>query len=124
MLGHAQSVVDRTVSRPGVEAGCAAHLGCGYPRDRLRGLRGVLRPRDERTPLHEVLLLAAFCDEFGIEQSLGDDHVGQRRRQRHIGTRSQFQVELRLDVRGVDEVDGARIDDDEAGAFPQALLQS
>ena len=59
-----------------------------------------------------------------VDQPLGDDHVRQRVDQGDVGARAQLQVMRRLDMRGADEVDPARVGDDQPGALAQPLLHA
>ncbi len=43
---------------------------------------------------------------------------------RDVGRRLQLQMVVGLDVRALDEIDAARVDDDQLGAFAQALLHA
>ena len=56
---------------------------------------------------------------FG-QQALADDDVRHGVDDRHVGAGQQWQVVVRLDVRRFDEVDAARIEDDQPGALAQS----
>jgi hypothetical protein len=78
---------------------------------------------DEAGPVLEFRPVTTLADEGLVEQALGDDDMGQRGQNRDIGAGPQGQMMARLDVGGADQVDTARIDDDQLGAGPKPLLE-
>src|SRR5690606_33923431 len=88
----------------------------------LEGFRRVLRTGHEFTPLLEGIPFAAFADEGFVHQTFGHDHMRHRGDDGDVGARTQLQVIVGLDVRGIHQFDGARIDDDQLRALTDAAL--
>ena len=61
---------------------------------------------------------------FAVDKVLGRDHVAEGVHHRDVGRGLQLQVIVGLDMRRAHKVDAARIDDDQLGAFAQALLHA
>ena len=68
--------------------------------------------------------VAAFADERLVHEALGDDDMRDRVEDRDVGSGLQREMIVGLDVRALDQIDAARIDDDETGAGAQALLEA
>ena len=68
--------------------------------------------------------VAAIADERLVHEALGDDDMGQGIEDGDIGPGLQREMVVGLDVRALDEIDAAGIDDDETRAGAQALLQA
>ena len=68
--------------------------------------------------------VAALADEGLVDQALGDDDMRERVEDRDVRSGLQREMMVGLDVRAPDEIDAARIDDDEPRAGAQALLQA
>ena len=79
---------------------------------------------DEARPGFEIGEIAALAHEGLVDQALGDDDMRERVEDGDIGSGPQRQMIVRLDMRASDEIDAARIDDDELRARAQALLQA
>ena len=84
----------------------------------------MTRIGDEARPGLEIGQIAALADEGFVDQALGDDDMRDRVEDRDVGSGLQREMIVGLDVRALDQIDAARIDDDEAGAGAQALLQA
>ena len=84
----------------------------------------VLRPLDELFPAAEIGRLAAAFDKLAVDKVFGGNDVADGVDHRDVGRGLQLQMVVRLDVRRAHEVDAARIDDDQLGAFAQALLHA
>ena len=120
VLGDAEAVVDRGVAGGAEEPGRGAQL-VGVDAGRLgHRLGGVGRVGDEGEVL--VGVLAALAHELLVVQPLGDDHVGHRVDEGDVGAGQHRQVVRRLDVRAADQVDPARVGDDQLGALAQPPL--
>jgi hypothetical protein len=124
VLGHAEPVIDRPVAAGGVEAGGPAHQLSRDASDFGERFGRVFRQGHEVAPLLERSRLAAFGDVSLVDEALRDDDVRDRVDQRHVGAGAQRQVEVRLDVRRVHEVDGTRIGDDQFRALAQPPLHA
>ena len=124
VLGDAEAVVDRGVAAGGEQPGGGADVGGRHAADGFQRLGRVALLTDELLPLGEVLGLAARLDEAAVDQVLGHDHVAHRVEHGDVGRWHQLQVIVGLDVRALDEVGAARIDDDQLGALAQALLHA
>ena len=79
---------------------------------------------DEARPGLEIGQVAALADEGLVDEALGDDDMGERVEDRDIGSGLQREMIVGLDVRALDQIDAARIDDDETRARAQTLLQA
>ena len=123
VLGDAEAVIDRAVAGRGVEAGGGADVGGGHAGDAGDRLRAVFRLQDEGPPGREVFACAAAGDEFLIDQPFADHDVGQRVEHGDVAARLERQMMRRGDVRRAHEVDGARIDHHQLGAFADAALE-
>ena len=124
VLGDAEAVVDGGVAAGGVEArrGRAASAA-GTPVTASHRLGRVALLGDELAPALEGRRVAALGDEGLVDQALGDDDVRHRVDHGDVGAGPQRQVVVGLDVRrAVDQVDAARVDDDQLGAVAQAPL--
>ena len=95
----------------------------GHAGDRLGRLRRVARVGDEGLPLAARIRLAALECVVVLRESFRDDDVRQRIDDRDVGAGPQLQVLGGLDVRGLHEVDRARVDDDQLRALAQAALE-
>ena len=130
VLGDAEAVVDRAVgpalaelasTLPVANRRAAPRISAAHAGHCLDRFGRVLGPRDEFAPFAEALVVAALGDVLLGQQAFGHDHVRQRGDHRDVGAGPQRQVEVGLDVRRVDQVDPARIDDDQLRALAQAL---
>ena len=124
MLGDAKPVIDRAVAAGGVKTRSRAQFLRINAAGLRRRLRRMTRIGDEARPGLEIGEVAAVSDERLVHEALGDDDMGQRIEHGDVGPGLQRKMIVRLDVRALDEVDAARIDDDETGAGAQALLQA
>jgi hypothetical protein len=113
MLGDAEAVVDRRIAAFGVKPRRRARFGGRHAAGRFQHLRRIGCARDELAPVGEGLGLAAFGDESLVHQALGDDDVGHGRQNGDIGAGLQLQMMVGPDMGRTDQIDGARIDDDE-----------
>src|ERR1700722_13205102 len=84
----------------------------------------MTRIGDEPRPGLEVGEVAAIADERLIHKSFGDDDMGQGIEDGDVGPGLERKMEVSLDMRALDQVDPARIDDDETGAGAQTLLEA
>ena len=124
MLGHAQAVEDSRVTACGVKTGGTADLiGCDA-RHSFHGLWRIFRAGGEVFPFRKSLEVTAFLHEGVIDQSFGDDDMGEGRQYGDIGARLQFEVIVGTYVRRIHEIDFARVDHDEPGALPDALFHA
>ena len=122
MFGDAKAVIDRSVAAGSEQArGLADFL-----RRSADGLRHRLRAiavfRDEGGPAGEFLRIAALAHKGLVKQPFGDDDMGQRVHHRDIGARPKLDMVRRLDVRGLHEIDPARIEHDDLRALAQPFL--
>ena len=117
VLGDAEAVVDRRVGRAREQARCAANVRRGHAGLVLQRLGRVLGPLDELLPLRVFADVAALRDVVLLGEAFGHDDVRERVEHRDVRAWLELQVEVRFDVRRAHEVDAARVDDDEAGAF-------
>ena len=120
VLGDAEAVVDRAIAALGEQPCRAADFLRRHAGKLFDFLRAVLRLGNEGRPVLELRPVAAFADEFFVEQPFGDDDMRQRRHHGDIGAGLQRQVILRLDMRRAHDVGAARIDDDQLGALASA----
>ncbi len=123
MLRHAETVVDRGITAGRIEPRGGAHTVRRHAGDVLDRFGRMHRIGDEPCPHLEVGEIAALAHEGLVHETFGDDDVGQRIDDRDIGARLQREVMLGTHVRGLHEIDAARIDDDKMRALAQALLQ-
>ena len=124
MLGDPEAVIDRAVPGLTVEAGGAAdQFGLDADDGRL-GFGRMFGLGDKGTPALEFHRGAALGDERLVDKALGDDDMGNGVHQRHVGAGAQRQVIGRLDVGRTDEIDAARIGDDQLRAGAQPLLHA
>ncbi len=72
----------------------------------------------------EIGEVAAFADERLIDEALGDDDMGQCVEDGDVGSGLQREMIVGLDVRALDQIDTARIDDDETSAGAQTFLEA
>ena len=84
----------------------------------------MTRIGDEARPGLEIGEVASIADERLVHQALGDDDMRQRIEDCDVGSRLQRKMIVGLDVRALDQVDPARIDDDETGASAQPFLEA
>ncbi|MNE97386.1 hypothetical protein D3C80_1957220 [compost metagenome] len=84
----------------------------------------MLRFGHEGGPVLEFRPVATLADEGFVEQTFGNDDVGKGCQHRNIRSGLQRQMERRLQMRRANEIDAARIDDDQLGALAQPLLQA
>ena len=124
VLGDAQPVVDRAVARLGVEPRRRTDRLRRHAAELLHFLRAVARFGDERRPVGERLGIAALAHEGLVHQALGDDDMRQCGQHRDVGAGTQRQVMAGLDMRHAHQVDAARIDHDQLGAFAQPALHA
>ena len=124
VLGDAEAVVDGRVAAGGEQARSFAHFLGRHAGDRLHRFGRVLRILDELLPAGEGFLVATRSDEAAVGHALGDDDVRHRVEHGDVGAGTQLQMVVGLDVRRAHDVGAARIDDDEARAFTQALLHA
>jgi hypothetical protein len=120
VLGDAEPVVDRGVASGAVETSGRTQLvgvDPGHVGGRLGGVGGV---GDEGEVV--VGVLAALADELLVVEPLGDDDVGHRVHEGDVGAGQHRQVVGRLDVRAADQVDPARIGDDQPRTVTQPPL--
>ncbi len=68
--------------------------------------------------------VAAFADERLIHEALGNDDMRDCVQNRDVRSGLQREVVVGLDMRALDQVDAARIDDDEPGAGAQSFLEA
>ena len=124
VLGDAKPVIDRAIAAGGEKTrGRAQLLRIDAARLRRR-LGRMTRIGDEARPGLEIREVAAIADERLVHEALGDDDMGQGIEDRDIGSGLQREMIVRLDVRALDEIDAAGIDDDETRARAQALLHA
>ena len=124
MLGDAKPVIDRAIAAGGKETrGRAQFLRIDAARLRRR-LGRMTRISDEARPRLEIGEVAAFADERLIHEAFGDDDMGQGIEDGDIGSGLQREMIVGLDVRALDQIDAAGIDDDETRARAQALLEA
>ena len=124
VLGNAEPVIDRAVAAGGEQPRRGAQflrIDAGRHRGRFRT---VFRHGDELRPILELAPVAAFAHKGFVDEAFGDDHMRHRGQYRDIGSGQQRQMVLRLDMRGADDVDAARIDHDQFGACAQTLLHA
>ncbi len=122
MLSDAQAIVDGAIAGPGIKARRGPHLRCRHPGRSLGGLRGIARLADEGAPNPVGLHVATGADVCLILKAFIDDDVGQGVDDRHIGARLQLQVVVGPHMRGLNQVDGPGIHDDQASALAQPPL--
>ena len=122
MLRDPEAVVDRRVPGARVQPRRGADLRRGHPRDGLRRLRRVLRIADEGQPAVVLGVIAAGAGVIFLVEPLGDHHVRERVEHGDVGARAELEVMGGLDVRQLDQIDPARIDDNELRPLPQAPL--
>ena len=124
MLGHAKPVIDRAIAAGRVKTRRRAQL-LRIDAARLRRRLGrMTRIGDEARPGLEIGEVAAVADERLVHEALGDDDMRQGIEDRDIGSGLQREMIVGLDVRALDEIDAAGIDDDETRAGAQALLHA
>jgi len=122
VLGDAETVVDRGVGAGRVHAGRFAKVGCRNAGDFFQCLWAVLWTGDELRPA--LVVFAALLNEVFVSKAFGDDNVGHCVDDGDVRARGQLQVVGGLDVRRADEVDPARVNDDELGALAESLLHA
>lgn len=124
MLGDAEAVIDRPIAALGKKPGRTTDQLRLHAGELFGGLRAVLLFADETGPVLELGPVATLADELFVEQAFGDDDMRQRRQHGHVGARLQRQVIIGLHMRRLDEIDAARIDDDQFCALTEPLLEA
>ena len=124
VLGDTESVVDRRVAAGGIETSSCAHLGGRNARVGLHRLGAVFLTRHELAPQGVIHRLAALLDELFVNQTFGDNDVRHRIDQGDVGAGTQLQEVRGLHVGCANQVDLARVGNDQLGAFAQALLHA
>ena len=72
----------------------------------------------------EFRRVAAFAHESLVDETLGHDDMGKCRQNRDIGARLQRQMIIGLDMRHADQIDAARIENDQFRPFAQPLFHA
>ena len=124
VLGDAEAVVDRCIAAGGVEPRGGANIRRRNTGEVLHGFRRIAFFGDEIAPLLERRDVAALLDELLVQQAFGDDDVGEGVDDGDVGAGQQRQMIVRLDVRRLDQIDAARIDDDQPRALRAAAASS
>jgi hypothetical protein len=100
----------------------ARTLGGGHARDRFHRFGRITRLTHEGAPFLERGYFAALAHVVFFDQAFGDDDMRQGIDQRHIGAGPQFQMLFGGDMRRADQVDAARVRDDELGSLAQTAF--
>ena len=79
---------------------------------------------DKARPGLEIAEVATIANKSLIDEALGDDDMRHRGQDRDIGSRLEREMMIGFDMRAPDQIDASRVDDDEAGAGAQPLLQT
>ena len=124
MLGDAQAVVDGRVRSGGVHACSGTHFRGGHTGDAFKGFGRVLWLGDEFAPFIEALVVATLRHIVFGHQAFSDHHMGQRCDERHIRAGLQSQVVLGFHMRAADQVNLARVGDDQFRALTQTTFHA
>ncbi len=124
VLGDAQAVVDRGIAAGGVEPGSHAELVRGDAGQLFDGLGAHRRVRHELGVVAELVPVAPLADKSLVVELLRDDDVRQGRHHGDVGARAELEMMCGLDVGRADEIDAARINDDQLGAGAEPLLEA
>ena len=124
VLGDAEAVIDRGVATGRVKPRRGAHLLRRHAANLFKRFRRVLLFRDELRPSLEVLRLAALAYIGLVDEPFGDDDMRHGVDNGDVGAGLELQMMLGLHMRRFDEIDLARIDDDQPRAFAEPLLHA
>ncbi len=124
VLGDAEPVIDRAVAGGRVKPRRLANFLRRHAGDFFHRFGRILGPQDEVAPVLEVLYVAAFANEFLVDQAFLRDGVGNRVDHRHVCARLQRQMVRGLDMGHAHQIDAARIDHDHFRAFANAPLHA
>ena len=124
MLGHAQPVIDAGAGRSRIGTGGLADQIGRNLRQFLDLFRGMFRVQHEFGIGQEFVPVAAFTDERLVVEFLGDDDMRKRGDDSDVGARPQRQMHPLAHMRRAEQVDFARVDDDQAGTLPQPFAQA
>ena len=124
VLGDAEAIVDGAIATRGKEAGRSADFSGGNAGDFFQCFRRIAILADEGLPAGELDGVAALGDVVTLFQALGEDHVGERVDHGDVGAGAELQVMRGFHMRRFDEIDPARIGDDELGAVADRLLHA
>ena len=125
VLGDAEAVIDRPVAARRVEPRGRAQLAADRRRSPPPSPRANDADRRRSAPrTSKLAAVAALADERLVDQPLGDDDMRDRVEDGDVRPGLQREMIVGLDVRALDQIDAARIDDDETRAGAQALLQA
>ena len=124
MLGDAEAIIDGAVAAGGIEAGRGADLGRRNAGDAFQRFGRVLRVLDEGFPAGEFHRVAALGDVGAVLEAFAQHHMGDGVDHGHVGAGLELQVVVGADVGRLDQIDAARIDDDQLRALAQAPLHA
>ena len=124
MFSDAKPVENRAVAARGVKPRSRAQVRRVNATGLRRGLGRMTRISDEARPGLEIGKVAAFANERLVHQAFGDDDMRQGIEDGDVGSGLQGEVIVGLDVRALDQIDAARIDDDETRARAQTFLEA
>ena len=122
VLGDAEAIEDRAVAAGGVEPGRGAQIGRRHAGVLLARLRRIALLGDEAGPDLEIGEVAALADVILVDQSLGDDDMGDGVDQRAIGAGLEREMVVGLDMWRLDHIDPPGVGDDHLRALADALL--
>ena len=124
MFGDAQTVINRAIATFGKQTRGGAQFCRWHAGQQFGCLWAVTVLGYEFSIFLEFIPITTGADKLFVHQTFGNDDMGQRRDNRDICTRAQWQVMRRFDMCRFHQIDPTWINDDQLCTFAQTFFQT